>query len=105
MSEYFPKPHEPFGRDINVKVDLLNYATKKAIKNITHVDTLNFALKTNVAILKNKVHKLDIDKLKSLPTKVDKLDTDKLETVPVDLSKLTNVVKMKLLKKLNIMLR
>ena len=28
MSQYFPKPYEPFGRDINVKVDLSNYATK-----------------------------------------------------------------------------
>ena len=28
MSQYFPKPHEPFGGDINVKVDLSNYATK-----------------------------------------------------------------------------
>ena len=25
MSQYFPKPYEPFGRDINVKVDLSNY--------------------------------------------------------------------------------
>ena len=29
MSQYFPKPYEPFGRDINIKVDLSNYATKK----------------------------------------------------------------------------
>ena len=28
MSQYFPKPYEPFGEDINVKVDLSNYATK-----------------------------------------------------------------------------
>ena len=28
MSQYFPKPYEPFGGDINVKVDLSNYATK-----------------------------------------------------------------------------
>ena len=47
MSQYFPKPYEPFGGDINVKVDLSNYATKDDIKNITHVDTSNFALKTN----------------------------------------------------------
>ena len=24
----FPRPYEPFGGDINVKVDLSNYATK-----------------------------------------------------------------------------
>ena len=26
ISQYFPKPNEPFGGDINVKVDLSNYA-------------------------------------------------------------------------------
>ena len=99
MSQYFPKPYEPFGGDINVKVDLSNYATKDDIKNITHVDTSNFALKTNLANLKTEVDKLDIDKLKSLPnklsnlnTKVDKLDINKLTPVPEDLSKLSNVV-------------
>ena len=52
-----------FGRNINVKVDLSNYATKSDIKNISHVDTSSFALKTNLVSLKNEVHKLDIDKL------------------------------------------
>ena len=32
MSQYFPKPYEPFGGDINVTVDLTNYATKDDIK-------------------------------------------------------------------------
>ena len=45
LSQYFPKPHEPFGGDINVKVDLSNYATKADIKNISHADTSSFALK------------------------------------------------------------
>ena len=31
MSQYFPKPYEPFGGDINVTVDLSNYATKDDI--------------------------------------------------------------------------
>ena len=57
MSQYFPKPYEPFSRDINVKVDLSNYATKTDIKNISHVDTLSFALKTNLANLKTDVDK------------------------------------------------
>ena len=85
MSQYFPKPYEPFGGDINVTADLSNYATKDDIKNITHVDTSSFALKTNLANLK---------------TEVDKLDIDKLATVPINLNKLSNVVKMMLLKKL-----
>ena len=78
MSQYFPKPYEPFGGDINVKVDLSSYATKSDIKNITHVDTSHFALKTNLESLKTEVHKLDIHKL--VP-------------VPVDLRKLSDVVK------------
>ena len=84
MSQYFPKPYEPLGGDINVKVDLSNYATKANIKNISHVDTSSFALKTNLANLK---------------TEVDKLDIDKLVPVPVDLSKLSDVVKNDVIKK------
>ena len=47
MSQYFPKPYEPFGEDINVKVDLFNYATKTDLKNVSHVDVRSFALKSN----------------------------------------------------------
>ena len=73
MSQYFLKPYDPFSGDINVKVDLSNYATKADIKNISHVDTSSFALKTNLANLKTEVDKLDIDKLKPLPDDVSKL--------------------------------
>ena len=72
MSQYFPKSYEPFVGDINVKIDLSNYATKTDLKNVTHVDTSSFALKTNLSGLK---------------TEVDQLDIDKLVPVPVDLSK------------------
>ena len=51
MSQYFPKLYEPFGGNINVK-DLPNYATKADIKNISHIDTSSFALKSNLARLK-----------------------------------------------------
>ena len=84
MSQYFPKPYESFGRDINVKVDLSNYATKADIKNISHVDTSSFALKSNLANLK---------------AKIDKLDIDKLIPVPADLNKLSDVVKNYVFKK------
>ena len=63
MSQYFPKPYEPFSGDINVKVDLSNYATKADIKNISNVGTSSFALKTNLAYLKSEWDELDIDKL------------------------------------------
>ena len=84
MSQYFPKPFRGFGKNIKVIVDLPNYATKADIKNISHVDTSSFALKTNLA---------------SLKTEVDKLDIDKLVPVPVDLSKLSDVVKNDVVKK------
>ena len=81
--------YEPFGGDINVTVDLSNYATKTDLKNVTHVDTSSFALKANLANLKTEVDKLDIDLLLEL------------ELVPVltDLSKLSNVRKSDVVKK------
>ena len=84
MSKFFPESYEPFGGDINVKVELSNYAIKTDLKNVTHVHTSSFALKMNLANLK---------------TEVDKLDIDKVVTVPVDLSKLSNVVKNEVVKK------
>ena len=78
MSQYFPKPYESFSGDINVKVDLSNCPTKADIKNISHVDTSSFALKTNLANLKSEV---------------DKLYVNKLVLVPVDLIRLSDVVK------------
>ena len=61
MSQYFPKPfNSHFGDSIKVTIDLSNYATKTDIKNISHVDTSSFALKTNLANLKTEVDKLDI---------------------------------------------
>ena len=84
ISQYLPKPYEPFAGDINVKVDLSNYATKTDIKNISQIDTSGFALKSNLTGLK---------------TEIDKLDIDKLVLVPFDLSKLSNVVKNDAVKK------
>ena len=52
MSQYFPRPYEPFGGDINVKVDLTNYATKTDFKNVSPVDVSSFALKSTSANLK-----------------------------------------------------
>ena len=87
MIQYFSKPFRSFGGNINVKVDLSNYTTKTDLKNLTHVDTSSFALKTYLA---------------SLKTDVEKLDIDKLAPVPVDLSKLSDVVKNDVVKKLYI---
>ena len=70
-----PKLYELFGRNINVKVDLSNYATK----------TSSLALKSN---------------LTSFKTEVDKLDIDKFAPVPDDLSKLSDVAKNDVVKKI-----
>ena len=84
MSQYFPLPFRSFRENINVKVDISNYATKTDLKNIPHIDTSSFALKTSLA---------------SLKTEVDKLDIDKLAQVSVDLSKLSDIVKNDVVKK------
>ena len=52
MSQYFPKPYEPFGGGINVKVDLSNYVIKVGLKNATDVDTSSFNKKTDLASLR-----------------------------------------------------
>ena len=57
MSQHFPKPFKSFGENIKVKVGLSNYATKADLKNVMHVDTASFALKTNLASLKTEVDK------------------------------------------------
>ena len=84
MSQYFPKPYEPFGGDINVKVDLSNYATKADFKNISHLDTLSFALKTNLASLKTEVDKLDIDKLVPVPFDLSDIKNDVVKKTVYD---------------------
>ena len=43
----FPKPFRSFEGNIYMKVDLSNYAAKTDLENITHIDTSNFAVKTN----------------------------------------------------------
>ena len=84
MSQYFAKPYEPFGEDINVKVDLSNYATKTDLKIVSHVDVSSFALKLNIA---------------SLKPEVDKVDIDKLTPVSNDLAKISNIVNNNVVKK------
>ena len=77
MRQYFPKPFRSLGGIINVKVDLSNYEMKTDLKNITHIDTSSFALKTNLASLKTEVDKLEIDKLAPVPVNFSKLSDEK----------------------------
>ena len=66
MSTFFSRSRR-FRRDIKVKLDLSNYATKTDLKNVTHVDVHRFASKTNLASLKTEVDKIDVEKLKTVP--------------------------------------
>ena len=80
-SQYFP-PNGGHIADVKVRLDLTNYATKTDLKNVTQVDTSNFALKTNPANLKTEFDKFDIDTLKIVPTELSKLsDVVKNEVV------------------------
>ena len=77
MSEYFLEPKSSGGR-VKVELDLSNYATNADLKNSTGVNPSKFAKKFDLANLKSNVDKLDIDKLRSVPTKskTDILDVD-----------------------------
>ena len=73
---------------------------KQIYKNATGVDTSDVAKKIDLANLKFDVYKLDIDKLKNIPSnlsnlknKLDILDVNKLVPAPVDSSKQSDAVK------------
>ena len=83
MSQHFPL-YRRSGRNIKVELDLSSYATKTDLKSMAHVNVSSFASKSNLGSLKTEVHKIDVDKLK---------------TVLVDLAKLSNVVKNDAVKK------
>ena len=82
MSTYYP-PYKSSSSNIKVELDLINYATKTDLKNITHTDLSSFTSKTNLAALKSEV---------------DKIDVNKLKRVADDFAKLSNVVKNEVVK-------
>ena len=82
-SKYFPKPYNHFGGNFKVELDLSNYATKTDLKGTPGSNTSNLALKSNLAKLKPKVDKINVDKLKA---------------VLVDLNKLSDVVNNEVVK-------
>ena len=43
MSQYFPQQFKSIGGNINVKLNLSNYATKSDLKNIAHVDIVLYS--------------------------------------------------------------
>ena len=73
IREYFPMPHERFDRYIGVKLDLPNHATKINLKETAGVYTSNLAAKLNLAGLKAKADKINVYKLRTVPTDLGKL--------------------------------
>ena len=71
--------------NVEVELDLPNYATKAYSIGTTSVDTANLVAKSYLA---------------SQKIQADKVDVDKLKDVPVNLSKLSNVVDTDVVKKL-----
>ena len=84
MSKYFPELNEHSGGNVKVELYLSNYTMKADLKGVTGIDTSALALKTDLAGLK---------------TKVDRLDVNRLKSVSVYLSKLGNVVYNDVVKK------
>ena len=74
-NDFFP-PYIYSKNEIDVELDLFNYAAKSDLKNAKGVDISLLTKKDDLANLKSKVNKLDIDKL-------SELDTDKLKPAPV----------------------
>ena len=72
MNEYFPKL-KSLGANLKVELDLSNYATKADLKNAAGADTSDFAKKTGLANFKFDLDKLDIDKLKNVPSNLSNL--------------------------------
>ena len=67
MSKYFPEL-KYLGRNVKVESDLSSYATKANSKNGPGVYISDFSKNANLVNLKSDVDKLDIDRLKNLPT-------------------------------------
>ena len=108
MNEYFSE-QKFWSTNVKVELGLSNYETKADLKNAAGVNTLDFAKKTDIVnLVKADLDKLDIHKLKNVPSSlsnlksiVNKLDIGKIETPPVGLSKLSNVLKNDVVKKTN----
>ena len=80
---YFPEAYTRSKSKTKVELDLSSCATKSDLESLTGVDTSDFAKKADLASLKTTVEKLD------------KLDVDRLKSVPVDLKKKSYVEEKK----------
>ena len=51
MTEYFSKPYEPFGGEINVTVDWSNRTTRADLKHAAGIDTSKLGSKSDLPSL------------------------------------------------------
>ena len=72
MNISFPKL-KALGKNVKVKLNLSNYATKADLKKAAGVDTMDFAKKTDLANLKSDVDKLNINKFKNVTINLSNL--------------------------------
>ena len=63
---YVPTYSEVEEEIVSVTLNLSHYVTQKEFKNVTKVDASDFALKTNVAEIKKKVHDIDVANINSI---------------------------------------
>ena len=60
---YVPTYSEVEEEIVSITLNLSNYVTQTEFKNVTKVDTFDFALNTNVAEIKKRVDGIDVDKI------------------------------------------
>ena len=70
--KFFPEP-KSLGGKVKVELDLFNYGTEADLKNVIDGDTSSFTKKVDSANLTSHADKLDIDKLKNVPTNFSNL--------------------------------
>ena len=62
--EYFPAYSTARNEIVSVKLNLKGYVTQEEFKNLTKVDTSDFALKANVAEIKSRADDIHVDKIR-----------------------------------------
>ena len=75
MGEYFikPKPHKRSDWNVKVEFELSNDASKADLKEKTCVDTLDLEAKLDLTGLKAEVHKIHMNKLRTIAADLNKI--------------------------------
>ena len=84
INEWIFSKTDIFWRKVKAELDLSNFSAKADLKNAISADTSKCTKKVDLASLKSEVDKFEkvLTGLNSLKNKVDKLDVEKLVPVP-----------------------